>query len=526
MNIFFKFLAAATVVTMTIPAIAADDSSDDYISSNPFETMIRLGRISEKSPVYQMPAGSASGGYISSATTSGDAVIYPLGYAKPNSPGSYFTVVSKETSLLIAGETLELNATMTVDPSNYTISAYTDWDRDGVFEKESRPAQITASTKSFVQTIAIPENAELGKTRIRMRIESTTPTSADASISGRVYDFVVYVLEASDRTDRFISVSSSNNELGTAIIETPANDAGRYETGTQVTVKAIINDNSESAIEFKGWQEGSEIVSEKPVYTFTVTKSTSLIAVFEAAIPELATPETSTAGDPIWYQIMNAHTDANRKERYIAYDTNTGGDYSTALRVEKPANQTDKFLWRLEDAGNNRVYIINKGTNLQISGSKVLEKEYFTASTLGSPFVIESSGHENGSYSIKYEGDNSYLLNAQDGTWGVVLYNAGIGTGSGWYFYRVPLKIPTGIENGGKSVAPQAYLNDGQLRVIGLDGRSTIQAVSLSGQLLGNYLSVDAVFEGKLKYPERFVVLIIESENGKTTTLKLLDSKF
>ena len=48
MNIFFKFLAAATVATMTIPAIAADDSSNDYISSNPFETMIRLGRMSEK----------------------------------------------------------------------------------------------------------------------------------------------------------------------------------------------------------------------------------------------------------------------------------------------------------------------------------------------------------------------------------------------------------------------------------------------------------------------------------------------
>ena len=60
MNIFFKFLAAATVATMTIPAIAADDSSNDYISSNPFETMIRLGRISEKSPVYQMPTEAIS----------------------------------------------------------------------------------------------------------------------------------------------------------------------------------------------------------------------------------------------------------------------------------------------------------------------------------------------------------------------------------------------------------------------------------------------------------------------------------
>ena len=144
---------------------------------------------------------------------------------------------------------------------------------------------------------------------------------------------------------------------------------------------------------------------------------------------------------------------------------------------------------------------------------------------LGSQFTIESSGHENGSYSIKYEGDNSYLLNAQDGTWGVVLYNAGIGTGSGWYFYRVPLKTPTGIENGDRSVAPKAHLYDGRLSITGLDGRNTIKAVSLSGQLLGNYFSADTVFEGELKYPERFIVLVIEPENGKTTTLKLLDSK-
>ena len=56
-------------------------------------------------------------------------------------------------------------------------------------------------------------------------------------------------------------------------------------------------------------------------------------------------------------------------------------------------------------------------------------------------------------------------------------------------------------------------------------GRNTIKAVSLSGQLLGNYFSADTVFEGELKYPERFIVLVIEPENGKTTTLKLLDSK-
>ena len=95
----------------------------------------------------------------------------------------------------------------------------------------------------------------------------------------------------------------------------------------------------------------------------------------------------------------------------------------------------------------------------------------------------------------------------------------------GVVFYRVPLKTPTGIENGDRSVAPKAHLYDGRLSITGLDGRNTIKAVSLSGQLLGNYFSADTVFEGELKYPERFIVLVIEPENGKTTTLKLLDSK-
>lgn len=525
MNKLLKSLFIIPFVTLALPLTAAD-TTDNYITSDPFETMVRLGRISEKSPIYQMPAGSANGGYISSATTSGNAIIYPLGYVKSSAPNNYFTVVSRETSLLIAGESFEFNATMTVDPSNYVITAYTDWDRNGVYEKEAQEAQVTASSKSFVQPITIPETAALGKTRVRIRIDSSTPSSADASVSGRVYDFVVYVMEASERTDCFISVTSNNNDLGTALIETAPNEAGRYEKGSQVTVKAVVNEESDAVIEFKGWQEGGEIVSKEPVYTFTVTKSTSLIAMFEAAVPELATPEVSTADDPIWYQIMNAHTSETRKERYIAYDTNIGGDYTTKLRVEKPANQTDKFLWRLEDAGNGQVYIVNRGTDLRISGSKVLETVNFDATETGSRFEIAPSGNTNGSYSIKYEGNNSYLLNAKDGVWSIVLYNAGIGTGSGWYFYEVPIKVPTAIEDEAQSVAPRGRLYDGHLTITGLEGRNQVKVVSLSGQLLGNFLATDTTFEGDLRYAERFIIVVIESETGQITSLKLLDSKF
>ena len=116
MNRFLKSLFLIPFVASTLPMAVAETTPESYITSDPFETMVRLGRISEKSPIYQMPAGSASGGYISMATTSGDAIIYPLGYNKTSAPSSYFTIVSKETSLLIAGESFDLNAKVTVNP--------------------------------------------------------------------------------------------------------------------------------------------------------------------------------------------------------------------------------------------------------------------------------------------------------------------------------------------------------------------------------------------------------------------------
>ena len=75
MNKFFKSLFIIPLVASALPIAAADTTADSYITSDPFETMVRLGRISENSPIYQMPAGSANGGYITSATTSGNAII-------------------------------------------------------------------------------------------------------------------------------------------------------------------------------------------------------------------------------------------------------------------------------------------------------------------------------------------------------------------------------------------------------------------------------------------------------------------
>ena len=64
--------------------------AQEYITDNPFETMIRLGSMNVKNPIYQMPSGQAGSAYIVSAITSGDAVRYPLGYTVASTPDRHF----------------------------------------------------------------------------------------------------------------------------------------------------------------------------------------------------------------------------------------------------------------------------------------------------------------------------------------------------------------------------------------------------------------------------------------------------
>lgn len=490
--------------------------AQEYITDNPFETMIRLGSMNVKNPIYQMPSGQAGSAYIVSAITSGDAVRYPLGYTVASTPDRHFIIVSKATTLVEKERQFDLIIEENVSISGQFVTIYTDWDRDGVFVSQDQ-SSLSMRDKGFTASFQVPADAELGKARIRVRLDSSRPSGPDVAVSGgRVYDFVVYVMDKTDHDDCYISVSSSNDNLGKAVIETVANANGRYDKGSSVTVKA---EPSSSAVNFEGWKVGQDIISRDQAYTFTVNESMHIIAVFSTVEPELSAPQTSTEANPIWFQIKNAHTATERANRYIAYDENPTGEYSSNLRAERPADISDKFLWRLESVSGNRVKIINKTSMKQIYSSGVLETQELTAEVNGSEFVIEPSGNANGSYSIKYEGNDGLLLNAKDGLWKIVLYNAGVGTGSGWYFYRVPF-TSTGVENVSVTQV-KAFLSDGIVRMKGLPEKCSVKVINLSGQVIGEFVPSDVNCEYKLRCPEEFVILMVKIEGQKPLSLKL-----
>lgn len=337
--------------------------AQEYITDNPFETMIRLGSMNVKNPIYQMPSGQAGSAYIVSAITSGDAVRYPLGYTVTSAPDRHFIIVSKATTLVEKERQFDLIIEENVSISGQFVTIYTDWDRDGVFVSQDH-SSLSMRDKGFTVSFQVPADAELGKARIRVRLDSSRPSGSDVAVSGgRVYDFVVYVMDKTDREDCYISVSSSDEKLGTAVIETVANIDGRYDKGSSVTVKT---GHSSSSANFEGWKVGQDIISRDQTYTFTVNESMHIIAVFSTIEPELSATQTSTEADPVWYQIKNAHTATERADPYIAYDENLTSECTSNLCAERPADISNKFLWRLESVPENKVKIINKISMKQI----------------------------------------------------------------------------------------------------------------------------------------------------------------
>ena len=149
--------------------------AQEYITDNPFETMIRLGSMNVKNPIYQMPSGQAGSAYIVSAITSGDAVRYPLGYTVTSAPDRHFIIVSKATTLVEKERQFDLIIEENVSISGQFVTIYTDWDRDGVFVSQDH-SSLSMRDKGFTVSFQVPADAELGKARIRVRLDSSRPS--------------------------------------------------------------------------------------------------------------------------------------------------------------------------------------------------------------------------------------------------------------------------------------------------------------------------------------------------------------
>lgn len=228
-------------------------------------------------------------------------------------------------------------------------------------------------------------------------------------------------------------------------------------------------------------------------------------------------PETSTAAAPKWFKIMNAHTSETRKERCISWD-------GTTLLADKPADFSDRFLWRLEASGDGEtVKLISKTDGLGLSDVTTAGS---TMSDAPAEFVIVASNSlsgsvTNGSYAIELNGDNTQLLNAQDASWKIVTYNAGFGTGSGWYFYLY--STSTGISEN-EANPSKVFISNGKLEIVNAPANSQAKVFNAAGQLLQTNVLSNTNCSLNFKQSKGVFFVQIEQTNGTINRYKVVNN--
>lgn len=220
--------------------------------------------------IYFLPCGVLDEGYIATLDLTGEQVQKELNYqaAKPN---DYYTLYTVEKATVTRGEPFNLAAQLSGMGEGTVAYVYFDWNRDGLFE-----TVLSYDTDEIADEIEVPEDAVVGKSRMRVRITNNALADAEDDAVGSIYDFIVYVAEP--QAKRLITVRPNGADRGTAAILVGEEQLGSYEANYGETVTAMATPAND--LEFVCWKDNRTVVSADAEYSFTVTEHADLVACF------------------------------------------------------------------------------------------------------------------------------------------------------------------------------------------------------------------------------------------------------
>ena len=141
--------------------------------------------------IYVLPCGDKGAAYLKSLSITGEKgnVTNALNYTASAQPGNYYNMVRTDSAEVIKGKTFNLKYEAEGMTSDYTVTAYFDWDKDGVFESKHE----FLNDKSGSAEITVPAEAAEGKSRMRIRVNDNGLDDADDDVNGATYDFQIFV---------------------------------------------------------------------------------------------------------------------------------------------------------------------------------------------------------------------------------------------------------------------------------------------------------------------------------------------
>lgn len=189
-------------------------------------------------------------------------------------PSSWYTFFTQDRGRLSRGQSFDLSVTLSGVPSEGSeLTAYFDWNADGVFETS---VPLAANQNGYAASVDVPSEASLSDSRMRIRLTDNGMTGAEDDVNGQTLDLVISTADASD--GYMVKVNASAADRGTVSL-TP--EAERYEGGTQLKACAQPLGNAK----FVCWREGRQVVSLDTAYTFNVNHETTLTAYFSPKRP-------------------------------------------------------------------------------------------------------------------------------------------------------------------------------------------------------------------------------------------------
>lgn len=146
---------------------------------------------SKRLGIYILPCGNKGEAYLKSLSITGENgnVTNALNYTASAQPNNYYNMVRTDSAEVIKGKTFNLKYEAEGMTSDYTVTAYFDWDKDGVFESK----QDFLNNKSGSAEITVPAEAAEGKSRMRIRVNDNGLDDADDDVNGATYDFQIFV---------------------------------------------------------------------------------------------------------------------------------------------------------------------------------------------------------------------------------------------------------------------------------------------------------------------------------------------
>ncbi len=183
------------------------ESEYDYEAPAPIER----SEYCKKLGIYILPCGEQGSAYLTDLQITGDkdAVPHALSYSATAKPSSYYQMVRTDTAEVVPNSKFTLTYSAANMGTEYTATAYFDFDKDGEFETSVAFNNAASGTTEII----VPEDAPYGKTRMRVRLTDNALEEADEDVHGQTYDFQLFIVKPEDKTEAVKTVTDNSRHV-------------------------------------------------------------------------------------------------------------------------------------------------------------------------------------------------------------------------------------------------------------------------------------------------------------------------